>query len=126
LIDLYTDFNVCTVSARLRVVSQLLHGCPEEATRTIAAARRGEANLGFIITRGGKYAGVGNLTDLLSVAGRPIGWELLADLRDAFTELELPFRVDLIDWATTGDGFRRIIEAESTVLQRPGSVPDRA
>jgi PAS domain S-box-containing protein len=40
----------------------------EEATRIIAARQKGEANLGFIITRGDRYAGVGSMTALLRAA----------------------------------------------------------
>ena len=39
------------------------------------------------------------------------------DLREAFSESELPFKVDLIDWATTSDNFRKVIEREYVVVQ---------
>lgn len=45
---------------------------------------------------------------------------LLADygsLREAFSESDLPFRVDIIDWATTSESFRKIVEARYVVLQ---------
>jgi len=34
----------------------------------------------------------------------------------AFQESALPFKVDVVDWASTAEGFRRIIEAERVVL----------
>ena len=39
------------------------------------------------------------------------------NLREAFSESELPFKVDLIDWATTSDNFRKVIESEYVVVQ---------
>ena len=39
------------------------------------------------------------------------------NLREAFSESELPFKVDLIDWATTSDNFRKVIEREYVVVQ---------
>ena len=38
-----------------------------EAARIIAIRRRDQINIGFIVARDGRYAGVGNLTDLLRV-----------------------------------------------------------
>ena len=48
----------------------------------------------------------------------------MAALRAAFTESDLPFRVDLVDWANTSEGFRNVIETAHVVLvkrewQRP-------
>ena len=39
------------------------------------------------------------------------------NLREAFSESELPFKVDLIDWATTSDNFRKVIDREYVVVQ---------
>jgi type I restriction enzyme S subunit len=40
-----------------------------------------------------------------------------ASLRDDFTESDLPFKVDVVDWATTSDSFRRIIARNKVVVQ---------
>ena len=45
----------------------------------------------------------------------------MAELKDAFAESDLPFKVDIVDWAVTGEQFRAIIEKEYLVIQRPGT-----
>ena len=57
----------------------------------------------------------------LALEGRgPIGSAMLADLAEAFDASDLPWKVDLIDWATTSDTFRALIERER-ILLLPGS-----
>ena len=46
----------------------------------------------------------------------PLSIARMAALRAAFTESDLPFRVDIADWASTSESFRRVIEAEYAVL----------
>lgn len=46
----------------------------------------------------------------------------LADLREAFTESELPFRVDVIDWFLINKSFQKIIEERYEVIQQPRLV----
>ena len=48
--------------------------------------------------------------DLAIMTVEPLAASRIADLREAFTESDLPFRVDLIDWAATTAAFRAIIE----------------
>ncbi|MEO6352115.1 MAG: nucleotidyltransferase domain-containing protein [Oxalobacteraceae bacterium] len=55
--------------------------------------------------------------DLAIIGEQPVSIALLAALAHDFTESNLPFKVDLIDWATTGEGFRRIITRDHVVLQ---------
>ena len=45
----------------------------------------------------------------------------VADLRAAFTDSDLPFRVDIVDWASTSESFRKVIEKEHVVLVAAGS-----
>lgn len=52
---------------------------------------------------------------IMGEASLPIA--VRADLREAFIESTLPFRVDLVDWATTDRRFRDIIAASSVLLQ---------
>jgi predicted nucleotidyltransferase len=54
--------------------------------------------------------------DLAILGDAPLAAAVLADLQEAFRESDLPFKVDVIDWATTQDHFRRIIEAQYIVL----------
>ncbi len=55
--------------------------------------------------------------DLAIMGKKPIPLTTMADLRDAFTESDLPFKVDLVDWATTSDTFRSIIENKHCKLR---------
>jgi predicted nucleotidyltransferase len=54
--------------------------------------------------------------DLAVLGDMPINAAVMADLCEAFRESDLPFKVDVIDWATTQEHFRRIIENEHVVI----------
>ena len=58
--------------------------------------------------------------DLAVMGEQPLSLSKLAALTDDFAESDLPFRVDVVDWATTRDNFRRIIEQGKVVLQKAG------
>ncbi|NNJ84274.1 MAG: nucleotidyltransferase domain-containing protein [Gammaproteobacteria bacterium] len=55
--------------------------------------------------------------DLCIGGDKPMGFERLARLRDAFSASVLPFRVDVVAWASTGESFRRVIERERVVVR---------
>ena len=55
--------------------------------------------------------------DLAIVTDRPLGLSLSAALADDFSESDLPFKVDVIDWASTSEAFRKIIERDRVVVQ---------
>jgi predicted nucleotidyltransferase len=57
--------------------------------------------------------------DLALMTEAPLDLDRLGALRDALSESDLPFRVDLVDWARTGEDFRRVISQRFVVLQ-PG------
>ena len=48
----------------------------------------------------------------------------MAELKAAFTESDLPFRVDIVDWASTSESFRRVIQADHVVLQSARAAND--
>ena len=49
--------------------------------------------------------------DLALITAKPLGIDRTAQLRAAFTDSDLPFRVDIVDWATASESFRqRILE----------------
>ena len=54
--------------------------------------------------------------DLAIDAGRPLSLDEAALLREAFDESDLPYRVDIVDWHTIDDRFRRLIAAERVPL----------
>jgi predicted nucleotidyltransferase len=55
--------------------------------------------------------------DLLIDAGRPLSLDERAALADAFSESDLPFRVDLADRHRVEDWFLRIVEPERVELR---------
>ena len=54
--------------------------------------------------------------DLALMTDEPLGIAQAADLKASFTKSDLPFRVDVVDWASTSDSFRKVIEKEYVVL----------
>jgi predicted nucleotidyltransferase len=54
--------------------------------------------------------------DLAIDAGRPLTLDETALLREAFEDSDLPYRVDIVDWQTIGERFRRLIAAERVPL----------
>ena len=60
--------------------------------------------------------------DLALLAGHPLPLDLSARLTEAFSESDLPWKVDLVDWATTGEAFRQIIAKQRVVVQRVASA----
>ena len=62
--------------------------------------------------------------DLAVIADRPLRLETQGALADAFAESKLPWRVDVVDWATTSDAFRSIIERDKVVVQKGACGPE--
>lgn len=55
--------------------------------------------------------------DLAVITQEPMGLGERAALIEAFSESDLPWKVDVVDWATTSPAFRRIIERDRVLLQ---------
>lgn len=55
--------------------------------------------------------------DLVIVDSEPLSLAILADLSEAFDESDLPFKVDIVDWARTNEAFRAIIDNNKIVLK---------
>lgn len=55
--------------------------------------------------------------DLAVISTAPLSLQVSAALSDAFAESDLPWRVDVVDWATTSESFRQIIERNKVVVQ---------
>ncbi len=55
--------------------------------------------------------------DLAIITDRPLTLAVAAALADDFSESDLPWKVDVVDWATTSDGFRRRIETDRVVVR---------
>ncbi len=54
--------------------------------------------------------------DLAIDAGRKLSLSELSALNNAFEDSDLPYTVDLVDWTTTSEAFRTIIERERVEL----------
>ena len=55
--------------------------------------------------------------DLALMTDEPLSIDRTAGLRSAFTASDLPFRVDIVDWATASEKFRQRILADHVVLR---------
>jgi len=47
--------------------------------------------------------------DLAIVGQEPLGRDAMEELKDAFAESDLPIQVDVVDWHSISENFRRII-----------------
>lgn len=56
--------------------------------------------------------------DLVLEGQGPLPLSLMAELAEAFDESALPWKVDLVDRASVGDAFGRIIDAATVALPR--------
>ena len=54
--------------------------------------------------------------DLAVISDEPLRLDDLIALRRAFSESDLPFRVDVVDYAAADVGFRSIIKAEHEIV----------
>ena len=58
--------------------------------------------------------------DLAVMTDVPMEILRMVNLKEAFSESDLPFKVDIVDWAETSENFRWIIEREYVVLKETG------
>lgn len=61
--------------------------------------------------------------DLVVLGTEPLSIALHARLSEALTESDLPWRVDLVDWATTSEAFRALMSAHKVVIKQPDAAP---
>lgn len=54
--------------------------------------------------------------DLAIITAEPLDWRVSAALAEDFAESDLPFKVDVVDWAVTTAAFRKIIERDKIPL----------
>jgi predicted nucleotidyltransferase len=55
--------------------------------------------------------------DLAIISQQPLSLSLLAEVAEAFSESDLPWKVDLVDWATTSERFRQVITQQKLVVK---------
>jgi uncharacterized protein len=56
--------------------------------------------------------------DLAFISARPLSLGQIADLANAFSDSNLPFKVDIVDWLTISEDFRKIISQHYVPLQK--------
>ena len=62
--------------------------------------------------------------DIALLTDEPLSTARMTNLKAAFTKSYLPFRVDIVDWASTSESFRKVIESEHVVLVEHKVEPD--
>ena len=60
--------------------------------------------------------------DLAVITAKPLSLDVSANLSDDFSESDLPWKVDIVDWAATQDHFREIIKRDKVVVQKAKGV----
>jgi type I restriction enzyme S subunit len=55
--------------------------------------------------------------DLAILTDKPLSLDVSARVRDAFSESDLPWKVDVVDLATASDTFKANIERHKVILQ---------
>ncbi|MFL9609498.1 restriction endonuclease subunit S [Methylobacillus sp. Pita2] len=55
--------------------------------------------------------------DLAVITDKPLSLDVSASLSDDFSESDLPWKVDIVDWASTSESFRKVIERDKVVVQ---------
>lgn len=58
--------------------------------------------------------------DLMVVSDTPLPLAISAALAESFSESDLPWKVDISDWASAGEDFRRNIARDKVVIQQAG------
>ena len=64
--------------------------------------------------------------DLAVVGSEPLSLRQLHQLKETFAESDLPIRVDVVDWQSLSDGFKKVIEEKYEVIQKAEPVKERA
>jgi len=54
--------------------------------------------------------------DLCVMDNQPLPFNLLAHLRDAFSESDLPYQVDIVDWASLDHAFQAIVQKNGLII----------
>ena len=54
--------------------------------------------------------------DLAVLGDKPLPLDVASALAESFVESDLPFKVDVVDWASTSESFRKVIERDYVVL----------
>lgn len=58
--------------------------------------------------------------DLCIKACEPLSLNVMSALAEDFSESDLPWKVDLVDWHSISEAFRAIIDRDKVILWQPG------
>lgn len=72
-------------------------------------------------SRANRTAKKSSVLGLAIIGDSPLPLSASAALADDFSESDLPFKVDVVDWATTSESFRKIIAQSKVVVQQAPS-----
>lgn len=63
--------------------------------------------------------------DLAVMTDEPLAFSVSAAMAEDFSESDLPWKVDVVDWAVTSEPFRRIIDRDKVLVKRaqPRRIP---
>jgi predicted nucleotidyltransferase len=56
--------------------------------------------------------------DLAIMSDKPVSTRVMSLAREAFSESDLPFKVDLVDWSLISAEFKKVIEKNYRILRR--------
>lgn len=59
--------------------------------------------------------------DLVIMSQQPVSLDLIASLHEAFSESDLPWKVDIVDWSSTSPEFRAVIDQQKICIQNASS-----
>lgn len=90
-----------------------------ETVKKILAQYVGQYEVWAFGSRVAKTARKFSDLDLVILTQKPLELGIYGDLQMAFSESDLPFKVDIVDWAATSEDFRKIIQQKYVVLQKP-------
>jgi predicted nucleotidyltransferase len=55
--------------------------------------------------------------DLCIKGKKPLSFTLIGNLRDEFSESNLPYKIDVVDWFSLDEEFKKIVTREGVELQ---------
>ena len=62
--------------------------------------------------------------DLVVMGDEPLSLRARGELRDAFDESNLPFAIDIIEWASSSAAFRRVIAERAKLFRQATAVSE--
>lgn len=91
---------------QLKIVLDILNKfVPNSEVRVFGSRIKGNAK---------KYSDL----DLAIVQNDKLSWKVIADIKEAFQESNLTFRVDVLDWNSISDEFKKVIESGYEVIKK--------